>query len=334
VQALRESEERFRSFVENLHVGIVSCDAEAHIHYANPAALEMFDMKVEQVTGKTEVELGLEVLREDGSVLPASEGLIPTVVAARRAIHNVVIGWRQVATQKVIWTLLDAVPQCNAAGEVTNILVSLTNLTPQRRATEALRESEEQFRTLVTTLQSAVVLHGLDGRVEYANPALLRMFGYKSESEVVGKWPSELGVVTLTGDGREMTTEERPITRILRTQSPVRDIQIGFRHPRLSEPLWVFGSSAPRFDAAGKMIGVITSFADVTEQKRATEALRESEERFRTLVRDLHVGVVLHNPDGSVQFANRAALETFGMTAEQVAGKVSSQLGLLAVAVS
>jgi PAS domain S-box-containing protein len=329
--ALRESEERFRSFVENLHVGIVSCDAQAHIHYANPAALEMFDMKVEQVTGKTEIELGLEVLREDGSVLPASEGLIPTLVATRRSIHSVVIGWRQLATQKVIWTLLDAVPQCNAAGEVTNILISLTNLTAQRRATEALRESEERFRTLVTNLQSAVVLHSLDGRVEYGNPALLRMFGYKSDSEVVGKWPSELGIITLTADGREMANEERPISKVLRTQVPLRETLVGFRHPRSNEPLWVFGSSAPRLDAAGKMVGVITSFADITEQRRATEALRESEERFRTLVRDLHVGVVLHNPDGSVQFANGAALETFGITAEEVAGKVPSELGLGAI---
>ena len=332
--ALRESEERFRSFVENLHVGIVSCDAQAHIHYANPAALEMFGLTVELVTGKTEVELGLEVLREDGSVLPGSEGLVPTVVGSRRPIHNVVIGWRLVESRKVIWTLLDAVPQCNEAGEVTNILVSLTNLTEQRRATEALRESEERFRTLVTNLQAAVVLHSLDGRVEYANPALLRMFGYKSESEVVGKWPAELGIVTLTAEGREMTGEERPVDAVLRTHLPVRDKQVGFRHPGSPEPLWVFGSSAPRFDAMGKMVGVITSFLDISEQRKATEALRESEERFRTLVHDLHVGVVLHNPDGSVQFANRAALETFGMTAEKVAGQVPSTLGLSAIDVN
>src|SRR5215472_19349324 len=189
----------------------------------------MFGLTLEDGIGKTEVELGFEVLREDGSVLPDSEGLIPTVVAARQPLRNLVIGWRHVKTQKVLWTLLDAVPQTNASGEVTQILLSLTNLTEQRRATEALRESEERFRTLVTNLQAAVVLHSLDGRVEYANPALLRMFGYKSESEVVGKWPAELGIVTLTAEGREMTGEERPVDAVLRTHLPVRDKQVGFR---------------------------------------------------------------------------------------------------------
>lgn len=333
-EALRESEERFRSFVENLHVGIVLCDAQAHILYANPAALNMFDLRAAQVTGKTEADLGFQVLREDGSILPDSEGLIPTVVATRSPIHSQVIGWRHLATQETIWTLLDAVPQFNASGEVINILVSLTDLTEQRHATEALRESEERFRTLVNELQSAVVLHGLDGRVEYANPALLRMFRISQESELIGKWPSELGIVTISDDGREIPDAERPVSIVLRTHSPVRDAHIGFRNPRSGEPLWVFGSSVPRFDASGKMTGVITSFTNLTEQRRATDALRESEERFRTLVRDLHVAVILHNPDASVQFVNRAALDMIGLPAEQVLGRLPYDMGLTAIDVS
>jgi len=329
--ALRESEERFRSFVENLHVGIVLSDTQAHILYANPAALNMFGLRVEQVAGKTEADLGFQVLREDGSILPDSEGLIPTVVASRRPIHSQVIGWRQIDSQKTIWTLLDAVPQCNSTGEVTNILVSLTDLSEQRRATDALRESEERFRTLVTNLNSAVVLHDLDGRVVYANPALLRMFGLKSESEILGMVPADVGIVTLSEDGRELKSEERPVSIVLRTHSPVRDVNVGFRHPRSDQPLWVFGSSVPHHDAAGNFIGVITSFADLSEQRRASEALRESEERFRTLVRDLHVGVVLNGPDGAFEFVNQAAINMFNLAGEQVIGRKAHELGMIPV---
>ena len=314
--ALRESEERFRNFVENLHVGIVSCNAQAQILYANPAILKLFGLSLEEGLGKTEVELGYEVLREDSSVLPDSEGLIPTVVARRQPLHNLVVGWRHIQTQKVTWTLLDAVPQCDAAGEVTQILLSLTDLTDQRRATEALRESEGRFRTLVNNLQAAVVLHGLDGRLQYANPAARRMFKLPDDLSVVGKVATDLGIITLTEDGRTMTEDERPVNQVLRTHSPVHDLNIGFRHPKSSDTLWVYGSSVPRFDADGKFLGVITSFSDITEQRRANDALRESEERFRTLVRDLHVGVILHNPDASIQFANQAALNVFGTTLE------------------
>ena len=333
-EALRENEERFRNFVENLHVGIVSCNAQAQILYANPAILKMFDLNFAEVLGKTEVELGYEVLRENGSVLPASEGLIPTVLATRRPLTNLVVGWRYVKTQKTTWTLLDAVPQCNASGEVTQILLSLTDLTDQRRATEALRESEERFRTLVNNLQAAVVLHGLDGRLEYVNPAAKRMFGFPQDLSVRGKVPTDLGIVTLTEDGRQMPEDQRPVIRVLRTHSPVQAVNIGFRYPNSKDTLWVFGSSVPRFDAKGDFVGVITSFTDLTEQRRAIDALRESEERFRTLVRDLHVGVVLHNPDASIQFANQAALNMFGTTLEKAVDRQAVAFGFTPVDVN
>jgi PAS domain S-box-containing protein len=313
-EAVRQNEERFRTFVENLHVGIVSCDAEARIQYANPAILNLFGFSLGEALGKTEVDLGFEVLRENGMVLPASEGLIPTLVSTKSPITNRVIGWRRLETSKTVWTLLDAVPQCDSTGQVTQILLSLTDLTDQRRATEALRESEERFRTLVNNLQAAVVLSRLDGTIEYANPATRRMFNIPPDVTAEGKTPVELGITTLADDGRVIPPDDRPVNIVLRTRTPVTDMSIGFRHPFSNDVVWVFGSSVPRFDAHGNFVGVISSFTNLTEQRRATDALRESEERFRTLVRDLHVGVILHNPDGSLQFANQAALNIFGTT--------------------
>src|SRR5215472_13225519 len=294
----------------------------------------MFGLTLEDGLGKTEVELGFEVLREDGSVLPDSEGLIPTVVAARQPLRNLVIGWRHLKTQKVLWTLLDAVPQTNASGEVTQILLSLTDLTDQRRATEALRESEERFRTLVSNLQAAVVLHGPDGRLKYANPATRRMFGFPDDFSIEGKLPGELGIFAVAEDGHDMPEDQRPVVRVLRTHLPLTDLNIGFRHPNSQEILWGFGSSVPHFDAHGSSLGVITSFTNVTEQRRATAALRESEERFRTLVRDLHVGVVLHNPDASIQFANQAALNMFGVTLEEALNRQAVAFGFTPVDVN
>jgi PAS domain S-box-containing protein len=296
--ALRESEERFRSFVENLHVGIVSSSPVGELLYANPAALNLFEFRIEQVTGKMLIDLQLEPLREDGSVLPDSEGLIPTVVASRRPIHNRVVGWRHMQSQKTIWTLLDAVPQFNSAGEVTNILVSLTDLSEQRRANEALRESEERFRTLVRDLHVGVILAGPDGTFEFANQAAVNMFNIAGE-QIIGRHPQDFGVIPLDEQGREIPFADRPVPTVLRTRRPIRLTTMGWRIPGAHEILWIFGSAIPQFNPDGSILRVISTFTDITDLKNAeraihqlsTELLKLQDEERRRIGRELHDGM-------------------------------------------
>jgi len=298
VDALRESEERFRSFVENLHVGIVSSSPIGEILYANPAALNLFDFRIEQVTGKTLIDLDLEPLREDGSVLPDSEGLIPTVVASRRPIHNRLVGWRHLHSHKTIWTLLDAVPQFNSSGEVTNILVSLTDLSEQRRATDALRESEERFRTLVRDLHVGVILAGPDGAFEFANQAALNMFNL-AEEHVIGRTAQSLGLDPVDEQGRDIPDSDRPVPTVLRTRRPVRQTTMGWRVPGVPEILWIFGNAVPQFNPDGSILRVISSFTDITDLKNAeraihqlsTELLKLQDEERRRIGRELHDGM-------------------------------------------
>ncbi|HET6931613.1 MAG TPA: PAS domain S-box protein [Candidatus Acidoferrum sp.] len=296
--ALRESEERFRSFVENLHVGIVSSNPFGQILYANPAALSLFGFRLEQVAGKTEVDLGFQVLLEDGSILPDSHGLIPTVVASRRPIHSQVIGWRHIHSQQTIWTLLDAVPQFNSSGDVTNIVVSLTDLSEQRRATDALRESEERFRTLVRDLHVGVLLSGPDAACEFANQAALDIFNL-TEDQLIGRTGPELELIPLDERGREIADFDRPVPTVLRTRRPLRQTTMGWRIPGAPEIRWIFGNAIPQFNPDGSIRRVISSFTDITDLKNAeraihqlsTELLKLQDEERRRIGRELHDGM-------------------------------------------
>ena len=328
---LRFSEERFRSLVQNLHVGVVTCDPQGRILYANQAALDLFCMTQEQIVGKTSVELGLVAMRHDGRRIPDAARPVPLVITTRHPVRSQVIGWRLPNRSDSIWTLVDAVPELNSGGEVVRVVVSFTDITEQRRATEALRESEERFRALVETQPVAVIMHRPDGRVEYANPAASRMLGLPDGTPAVGKLPAEAGIVTLAEDGRELSFEERPVTVALRTRSAIRDVVVGLRNTATGKTIWAFGSSVPHIDAKGNLIRSITSFIDISEQRRAADALRESEERFRTLVRDLHVAVVLHGLDGRIEFANPAAYRMFGVPVDTATGKFPGDYGVVPI---
>jgi PAS domain S-box-containing protein len=328
-EILRSNEERFRSLVQNLHVGILTFGADGKVMFANQAAVGLLNFPLEQIVGKVPSEMGLTPLAEDGSVMPQEARPVPRVIATRKPLRSFTMGWRREETGNEVWTLLDAVPEYTATGELLRVVVSVTNITEQRRAVEALRESEERFRTLVSELHVAVALHQPDGRIEYVNPALMRMLELPDLSVIPGKLPSELGIVALSEDGRELREEERPVSLVARTKTAARDVLLGYRLRSSGKTKWVFGSTVPHLDANGNLVRVITSFMDMTEHRRALEALRESEERFRTLVRDLHVAVVLHRPDLSIEFANAAAYRMFDVPEGEATGKAVADYGLV-----
>jgi len=295
---LRASEERFRSLVENLHVGIVSYDSSARIQFANQAIEEMVGMPREALIGKTSQELGLIPVCEDGTLIPAALGPVSQVIATKQPIRSLLIGWKIPTSPEILWTLLDAIPEFTPDGKLDRVIASATNLTEQRRAIEALRESEERFRTLVRDLQVGVVLHGTDSRIQFANRAALDMFGF-SEEEVLGKTPWELGLRPVDEKGRELAEFELPASAVLHTRAPVRRTIMGFRRRNSLEPLWIHGNAAPQLDANGNMLRVITSFADITEMKIAERAIHQlstqlvklQDEERRRIGRELHDGL-------------------------------------------
>jgi PAS domain S-box-containing protein len=295
---LRTSEERFRSLVQNLHVGIVTYGPDARILFANQAVVDLLHLPLEQLIGKTSIELGLTPLREDGSAIPGENRPVATVLATRQPVRNLLIGWRRPSVAQDVWTLLDAVPEFSATGDLLRVVVSFTDVSEQRRAAGALRESEERFRTLVSDLHIAVVLHQPDRRIEFANSAAYRMFDVP-EGTAVGKLPSDYGVAVVNEAGEELAAAENPVDTVFRTRTSVPNGLLGIRRAGTDKILWAFGNAVPQFDANGNVIRVITSFADVTEMKNAEQAIHRlstrllhlQDEERRRIGRELHDGL-------------------------------------------
>jgi PAS domain S-box-containing protein len=295
---LRTSEERFRSLVQNLHVGIVTYGPDARMLFANQAVVDLLHLPLEQLIGKTSIELGLTPLREDGSIIPGENRPVATVLATRQPVRNLLIGWRRPSVAQDVWTLLDAVPEFSATGDLLRVVVSFTDVSEQRRAAGALRESEERFRTLVSDLHIAVVLHQPDRRIEFANSAAYRMFDVP-EGAAVGKLPSDYGVAVVNEAGEELAPAENPVDTVFRTHTSVPNGLLGIRRSGTDKVLWAFGNAVPQFDASGNVIRVITSFADVTEMKNAEQAIHRlstrllhlQDEERRRIGRELHDGL-------------------------------------------
>jgi len=139
-EALRVSEERFRTLVQDLHVGIVLLGPKAETLFANRAVLETFGVRNDQVVGKSSAQFEATTIREDGREIPFAERPAPRAIATKLPVHGEIVGWRRNGTGEVLWTLVDAVPHLTQQGEVANVILSISDITGRKEAEEALHQ--------------------------------------------------------------------------------------------------------------------------------------------------------------------------------------------------
>jgi len=295
VEALRVSEERFRSLVQEMHVAIVILGPKAEATYANAAALDIFGLQTDQGRGGSTLQLEMKAVYENGTEMPFPERPGPQAIATKRPIYSKVVGWLRNGDDDVIWTLIDAVPQMTEQGEIANVVLTISNITELKRAEKALQASEQLFRTLVESMSICVVLLDPSDKILFANQATFRLFGGTPES-VKGKTSQELDVVALREDGTEIPFEMRPGPQAIATGKPVRNQLIGWRHTVTSEIIWTTCDIVPVFDKNGKLEKLVGTLTDITKLKEAEEAmhqlsarlLRLQDDERRRLGRELH----------------------------------------------
>jgi len=185
------------------------------------------------------------------------------------------------------------------------------SITALRTAELTLRQSEERFRTLAETTPSAIIVYNFDdGKIRYANTAMQEIFGY-SQAELLEITIRDL----IHPDSSEKAIERRRAR--LAGESVSRRMELKLR-TKSGEVRWVDQSSAP-IEFEGESAMIATAF-DITERKRAEEALRISEERYRLIVENQTEFIVKWRPDGTRTFVNDSYCRYFGLTESECLG--------------
>jgi len=180
------------------------------------------------------------------------------------------------------------------------------NLSERKRAEEALREREQWFAATLKSIGDAVITTDNEGVVTFMNPVAEALTGWR-HNEAMGK-----DIIFKT------TGEETPPHPGIFLQEPPRNeivINIGENAlliARDGAEIPVEYSGAPIKDDKGNISGVVVVLHDITERKRAEEALRESEERFRTIFENAVIGLYRTTSDGCILMANSALLRMLG----------------------
>ena len=180
------------------------------------------------------------------------------------------------------------------------------------RAEEALRSSEERFRTIVTTANEGISLVGSDGRITFVNDVLAASLGYKAD-ELVGRRPVEL-IADEDADKVQSELRER-----LQGSGSRHDVRLKTKN---GAPIWFLISASPIYDASGDFAGAVAMFTDIDERKRQEAALALQAH----LLENVHDAICALDDAYRVTYWNEAAEELFGWTREEALGRPSTDL--------
>jgi len=198
----------------------------------------------------------------------------PEVLTARTGepAGDVIVGVRS-PDRKTRWLNVNTRPLVDKRGAVTAAILTMSDITAEREAERALKESEERYRTVVNSLAEGIVVQDQDGAVIACNPAAARILGTPSSPDC--GWTHPLWR-HIHADGTEFRPEDHPVAMTLRTGEPAEGVVMGLVKPDRSVT-WIEISTAPLWGALpDHPSGAVASILDITNRKEFEDELSRS----------------------------------------------------------
>ena len=177
----------------------------------------------------------------------------------------------------------------------------------------ALRDSEERFRSLYENTTIGMYRTSIEGRILMANPALLRMLGYESFES--------LSVRDLSTEGYEPGYPRQDFQNLMEKDGEIRGLESAWKR-KDNSIIFVRESARLVRDEKGHQLYYEGTVEDVTERRQAEEAMRASEEKFRTIAEQMTDVIYLTDQTGVITFVSPAVTSIFGYLPGEMQGKV------------
>jgi PAS domain S-box-containing protein len=305
-QVLRERDAVLASIEQPVYVG----DDEGVIQYANPAAVRALGYDdASELIGK-EGHWLVHYKRPDGSHYPIEECPLTRLREIGETLR-VDEDWWVRKNGSMIQIAYSAVPIQTPNG--FGIAIAFTDVTEPRRVEQVLRERD----VILTTVDQPVYLSE-GGVFKYVNPAGVKALGYEDAAELEGQVDHWL-VHHKRPDGSHYPIEECPLQKLRLMGETIHDAEDWWVR-KDGSMIPISYSATPTETESGA--GTIVAFRDISERKRAEEALRSSEEQLREILKGAHEAFVSMDSTGRIRAWNPEAEETFGWTESEAIGRV------------
>jgi PAS domain S-box-containing protein len=304
VWAFRDVTERARAeearsvlaaIVESSDEAIISATLEGRILSWNEGAVRLFGYTAEEIVGRAAAILAPPELAQNLDRLPA------LLRGGNRVFRSETVCIRKDGSSRDV--LVSISPICDEQGRVVSASAIISDITEHKRAESALQESEERFRSLFENATIGIYRTTPEGRVLMANPALVRMLGYRSFQE--------LAVRNLEDQGYEPSYPRQQFREQIDQKGEVIGLDAAWTK-RDGSVIFLRESGHAIRGEQGEVLYYDGIVEDITGRKLAEEVIRASEQRYRLLFERNLAGVCRATRDGRFLDCNNAYARILG----------------------
>jgi PAS domain S-box-containing protein/putative nucleotidyltransferase with HDIG domain len=305
-ESLRESTAKLETMIQVSPLAITLVDLNGIIQLWNSAAERIFGWTAQEVIGhqnpivpaikQNEYNEWSDQIVKQGKILSDQEAI------------------RQRKDGSLINVSISSSPMYDGFGNVVGRMAILADISARKQVEKALRESEEHFHSLYDNAMIGIYRTTPDGHILLSNPAGMRMLGYDSLEEIAKR--------DLEKENSKSGYDRSQFRERMQRDGIITGLESAWKR-KDGSTIYVRESAVTVKDSDGNIIYYDGTFEDITERKKAEEALHESEERFASLSKSTFEGIVF-NDKGIVIDCNEQFIAMFGYERTEIIGaKVS-----------
>ncbi len=295
---LQESEARYRGLFDELPIGLYRTSVEGDIIDANPALIKLL--------GAKDKDALLKMNASDFYVDRSERRQFEDILGREGIVTGHDVEFKQL-DGKIIWVHDTFRAIRDEDGAIQYYEGSLEDITERVQAEMALKERERRYRALFERTNDAVFIVSLDMKLLEANQRAAELLGFTLD-ELIGI-PVEKVVA------KDEYSDSKRVLRALIAGDPVPVYERIFVK-KTGEEFPVEINAALVTDAEGLPLHIQSVARDITERKQAELALRESEEKYRTLVETSPDAITVTDLEGKIIMVNQQALKLYGVDEE------------------
>jgi PAS domain S-box-containing protein len=304
-ETLRQSEEKYRAMIETIQDGYFEVDLAGNFTFVNDAQCKIVGTPREQMLGKNNRDYTSK--EEAKRLYQLFSGIYRTGEPFSGFAFEFTKRDGTKAFQEVSASLIR-----DAQGKPIGFRGISRDVTERKLAEETLAKSEEKYRTIIETIQEGYFETDLAGRYTFANEALRRRQGYTKE-ELIGMSNRQFQNET------DAKKAYQAFNEVYRTGEPIKALEMEVIKKDGTRGFSELSVSLIR-DAQGKPIGFRGISHDVTERKKMEEALRQNEEKYRTILNSIQEGYFEFDLAGKITFINDTLWKRLGYSKEELLG--------------